>query len=444
MAQATIKNEEWIKDYRDTGNEDVREHLFTVNDRLCGHVASKYQNTGYVFDDLMSCARYGMLKAFNTFKLYKGIKFATYASRCMHNEILMMLRRNEKHKVLVSIDSPINRDVDGNELTLLDVIEDGSSNDINRLHQRRDIKLLLSSIKEKIKLTEIEQAILDNNMLDEPLTQKELGTELEISQSYVSRVDTKLTKKIRKLAVTLNLIDDEAHQARKKGRKPYVKRKKPDSSESTKPIIEAPPVIIYNNNSLQKDKGAGNMSKQVRTKPLGEVARRVLYFYLNHDGMKQTEIARELGVTQGGVSTALKAIKGMSKEELAKQVPIAPGEVTEEQMKQQDDPFLSDSEIKDLTKVKNTGVYKPEIPKEKLPRTMVKTDVSPDILDAINGIIEADNPVSTITPAIELVPKTVIELNLSDVTAETIESILHNMALPKKKTYRVAVAITEQ
>ena len=178
---------------------EARQTLIEHNLRLVVYIAKKFDNTGVGVEDLISIGTIGLIKAINTFKADKNIKLATYASRCIENEILMHLRRNSRIKTEVSIDEPLNVDWDGNELLLSDILgtdEDLVYNDIedevylNLLEQAMDI---LSDRERTI--IELRYGIGHD---DEEMTQKEVADLLGISQSYISRLEKKIIRRLRK------------------------------------------------------------------------------------------------------------------------------------------------------------------------------------------------------------------------------------------------------
>ena len=175
--------------------EEAKTILIEHNLRLVVYIAKKFDNTGVGVEDLISIGTIGLIKSINTFKPDKNIKLATYASRCIENEILMYLRRNSKHKLEVSIDEPLNVDWDGNELLLSDIL--GTDEDLENEVERR---LLVKAIS---KLSEREQIIIKlrfglGSKEDKELTQKEVAEMLGISQSYISRLEKKIMKRLKK------------------------------------------------------------------------------------------------------------------------------------------------------------------------------------------------------------------------------------------------------
>lgn len=180
------------------GDTSAREPLIVHNLRLVVYIAKKFDNSGVGIDDLISIGTIGLIKAVNTFKPEKSIKLATYASRCIENEILMYLRKINLHKTDISIDEPLNVDWDGNELLLSDVL--GSEPDeVNRDIEQEDEKnLLLRTVNG---LSEREKLIMDMRFGlngGEEHTQKEVADLLGISQSYISRLEKRIIERLKK------------------------------------------------------------------------------------------------------------------------------------------------------------------------------------------------------------------------------------------------------
>ncbi len=180
------------------GDTDIKKVLVERNLRLVVYIAKKFENTGIGIEDLISIGTIGLMKSINTFNTGKNIKLATYASRCIENEILMYLRKNSKTKGEVSIDEPLNQDGDGNELLLSDIL--GTDYDITsrRIEDEVDKKLLKESIT---KLSKREKCIMELRFgfgTDEEKTQKEVADMLGISQSYISRLEKKIINKMRR------------------------------------------------------------------------------------------------------------------------------------------------------------------------------------------------------------------------------------------------------
>ena len=179
--------------------EEAREKLISHNLRLVVYLAKKFENTGVGVEDLISIGTIGLIKGINTFNQEKQIKLATYASRCIENEILMYLRRNSKIRYEVSFDEPLNVDWDGNELLLSDIL--GTEEDLiyRDLENELDKKLLHRALNT---LGEREREIIEmrygiGKKYHKELTQKEVADALGISQSYISRLEKKIMKTLR-------------------------------------------------------------------------------------------------------------------------------------------------------------------------------------------------------------------------------------------------------
>lgn len=182
------------------GDDEARATLIEHNLRLVVYIAKKFDNTGVGVEDLISIGTIGLIKSINTFNPEKNIKLATYASRCIENEILMYLRRNNRHKLEVSIDEPLNVDWDGNELLLSDIL--GTDEDIiyRDLENEVERKLLLRAVG---KLSERERTIVSlrfglGSRDGQEMTQKEVATMLGISQSYISRLEKKIMRQLKR------------------------------------------------------------------------------------------------------------------------------------------------------------------------------------------------------------------------------------------------------
>ncbi len=180
-------------------NEEAKRILVERNLRLVVYIAKKFENTGIDLEDLISIGTIGLMKAINTFNIGKNIKLATYASRCIENEILMQLRKTTKIKSEVSIDEPLNKDGDGNELLLSDIL--GTDNDITSKGIEDEVdKILLKASIEKLTKREkyIMQLRFGINGDEKEKTQKEVADLLGISQSYISRLEKKIMRKMKK------------------------------------------------------------------------------------------------------------------------------------------------------------------------------------------------------------------------------------------------------
>lgn len=181
-----------------TGDEKARSTLIERNLRLVVYIARKFENTKIYIEDLISIGTIGLIKAVNTFNPEKKIKLATYASRCIENEILMYLRRNNKTKSEVSFDEPLNVDWDGNELLLSDVL--GTDSDIitKDMEKKVDRTLLKKAI---LMLSEREKEIMELRFGlsgGKEKTQKDVADQLGISQSYISRLEKRIIKRLKK------------------------------------------------------------------------------------------------------------------------------------------------------------------------------------------------------------------------------------------------------
>lgn len=192
------KEEDDIMARLGSGDTSVREKLIVHNLRLVVYIAKKFENSGVGIEDLVSIGTIGLIKAVNTFRPDKNIKLATYASRCIENEILMFLRKISPLKNEVSIDEPLNVDWDGNELLLSDVL--GSDPDeVNRDIELEDEKSLVLKIVDS--LNQREKTIMSMRFgLDggKEYTQKEVADKLGISQSYISRLEKRIIENMKK------------------------------------------------------------------------------------------------------------------------------------------------------------------------------------------------------------------------------------------------------
>ena len=184
----------------DEGDFEVRQILIEHNLRLVAYIARRFENTGVGIEDLISIGTIGLIKAINTYRSDKNIKLATYASRCIENEILMYLRRNSKTKLEVSIDEPLNVDWDGNELLLSDIL--GTDEDVIYKDLETEVEISLLK-KAMLSLNERERQIIElrfgvNRVENKELTQKEVADILGISQSYISRLEKKIMARLKK------------------------------------------------------------------------------------------------------------------------------------------------------------------------------------------------------------------------------------------------------
>lgn len=194
------KESEMIQRLGTSEDEEARKALIEHNLRLVVYIAKKFDNTGVGVEDLISIGTIGLIKAINTFNPTKKIKLATYASRCIENEILMYLRRNSKTKLEVSIDEPLNVDWDGNELLLSDILGTEEDTIYRDLENEAERKLLVRALN---KLSSREKLIVKMRFgLEDPegheKTQKEVADLLGISQSYISRLEKKIMQRLRR------------------------------------------------------------------------------------------------------------------------------------------------------------------------------------------------------------------------------------------------------
>ena len=179
-------------------DKEARNILIEKNLRLVVYIAKKFESSGVNIEDLISIGTIGLMKAINSYNLEKNIKLATYASRCIENEILMYLRKNNKIKTEVSIDEPINTDSEGNDLSLADILGTDNDSIFKSIEENDNKKVLLCAIK---KLNNREKMIMQLRYgFDgvEELTQKEVADKLGISQSYISRIEKKVINTLKK------------------------------------------------------------------------------------------------------------------------------------------------------------------------------------------------------------------------------------------------------
>lgn len=184
----------------DFSREDAKKMLIEHNLRLVVYLAKKFENTGICVEDLISIGTIGLIKGINTFNPEKKIKLATYASRCIENEILMYLRRNNKVKLEVSFDEPLNVDWDGNELLLSDIL--GTEEDIIYRDIENEVEIgMLKSAVDKLMPREKEIICMRYGIGrkdGKEMTQKEVADQLGISQSYISRIEKKIILRLKK------------------------------------------------------------------------------------------------------------------------------------------------------------------------------------------------------------------------------------------------------
>jgi RNA polymerase sporulation-specific sigma factor len=185
--------------FKDDKDENAKEVLIERNMRLVAHIAKKYNNSSEDQDDLISIGTIGLIKAIETYNVEKGTRLATYASKCIENEILMHIRTNKKNKVQVSLQDPIGMDKEGNEISLIDVL----GTDIDYILDQVELKVQIGKLYEqldKILTTREKEIVLLRYGLTTCgyKTQREIAQKFDISRSYVSRIEKRALKKLRK------------------------------------------------------------------------------------------------------------------------------------------------------------------------------------------------------------------------------------------------------
>jgi len=179
-------------------DQSAADILIQHNLRLVVYIAKKFDGTGIGIEDLISIGTIGLIKAINTFRVDKNIKLATYASRCIENEILMYIRKNASHKTEISIDEPLNVDWDGNELLLSDILgtdEDSVSYDLEKSEDEKTIRAAVAGLEERERiLIEMRYGLTGKR----EMTQKEVADTLGISQSYISRLEKRIIQRLKK------------------------------------------------------------------------------------------------------------------------------------------------------------------------------------------------------------------------------------------------------
>lgn len=182
----------------EAGDDEARRLLIERNLRLVIFISKRFENTGIHLDDLISIGTIGLIKAVNTFNTGKNIKLATYASRCIENEILMVLRKNSSQHSELSIDEPLNTDYDGNELLLSDVLGTDEDEVSRSMEDDADRQMLMAAI-DSLSAREREIILLRFGLPSGPeRTQKEVADQLGISQSYISRLEKRIIQRLRK------------------------------------------------------------------------------------------------------------------------------------------------------------------------------------------------------------------------------------------------------
>lgn len=188
------------------GEHSARQELIERNLRLVVYTSQKFNNTNINMDDLVSVGTIGLIKAVGSFDVTKNIKFATYASRCIENEILMQLRKSVKTRGDISLDEPLSTDKDGNQLKVSDILGTESDTVGKQIEKREECEFLLTAIeklnhREKL-IMKLRYGLIENK----ELTQKEVAEQLNISQSYISRLEKKILIKLRKEIISTEII----------------------------------------------------------------------------------------------------------------------------------------------------------------------------------------------------------------------------------------------
>jgi len=192
------EEQHYMEMYR-SGSEEARNILIERNLRLVAHIVKKYNLNGNDCDDLISIGTIGLIKAISTFNQDKGTRLATYAARCIENEILMHIRSNKKTQSEVSLQDPIGTDSEGNEISLLDVIKNESESVVDEVELKMQVKRLYNKMKSVLKKREKTVLELRYGLVNgTSKTQREIAKMLGISRSYVSRIEKKAIKKLSK------------------------------------------------------------------------------------------------------------------------------------------------------------------------------------------------------------------------------------------------------
>ena len=194
---STKEEQEYLRQCKN-GDKDARDVLIERNLRLGAHIVKKYNASDKEIDDLISIGTIGLIKAIDTFDMDKGIRLATYASRCIDNELLMMLRSGKKQSKEVYLYEPIGADREGNEINLLDIIESMDVDIVESLEQKSNIKRLYQLVDQVLSMREKEIINLRYGLYNsKEVTQREIAAKLGISRSYVSRIEKKALKKLK-------------------------------------------------------------------------------------------------------------------------------------------------------------------------------------------------------------------------------------------------------
>lgn len=181
------------------GNVEARNVLVEKNMRLVAHIAKKYMTSGLEYDDILSIGTIGLIKAINTFNFKKGNRLATYASRCIENEILMVIRSSKKTANDVSLDEPIGKDKEGNEITFIDIINTEDEDVAEQITNKEYIDKIYEMIDEVLTHREKEIIVYRYGLYRKQVkTQQEIADEFNISRSYISRIEKKAVNKLKK------------------------------------------------------------------------------------------------------------------------------------------------------------------------------------------------------------------------------------------------------
>ncbi len=202
----TNEEETYYLDLFFKGNKEARNKLIEHNLRLVAHIVKKYENSNISSDDLISIGTIGLIKGIDSYKKDKGVKLTTYAAKCAENEILMYFRSNKKYLNTISLNDVIKKDKDGNEITLIDILEEKSINIENATEIKEDIKYLFKYLNvlnnRELKIIKMRYGILG----EKEKTQKEIAHDMHISRSYVSRIEKRaLIKMLREFIKNENV-----------------------------------------------------------------------------------------------------------------------------------------------------------------------------------------------------------------------------------------------
>lgn len=190
-----LEEADYLKEYKENKDMNARGKLIEHNLRLVAHIAKKYENTGEDKDDILSIGILGLIKAVDTFQISSGNKLATYAARCVENEILMTLRANKNKRNLVYLQQPVAIDKDGNELEMLDLIEDKDI-DLYKSYEDKKLHESLDKALKTLSIREFDIICRRYGLNRASQTQKEIASELKISRSYVSRIEKRALLKL--------------------------------------------------------------------------------------------------------------------------------------------------------------------------------------------------------------------------------------------------------